>query len=140
MLIPTEIVSLSNMRVSQISAGESHCAAITQAGKVYLWGNGSYGRLGTGFEFQENAPFLVDDLSDKNIVKVSCGAFHTFVLSRDGSIYGFGQNKYGKLGLNVRQENTVFRSTHVKIVPYRISSQNNDEKIRIEEETKAKFR
>ena len=47
-------------------------------------------------------PVLVDDLSDKEIVRVSCGAFHTFVLSKDGSIYAFGQNKYGKLGLNVR--------------------------------------
>lgn len=101
-LAPTEIVMLSNLRVTNVGAGESHCAAITQTGKVYLWGNGSYGRLGTGFEFQENTPVLVDDLSDKEIVRVSCGAFHTFVLSKDGSIYAFGQNKYGKLGLNVR--------------------------------------
>ena len=49
-LIPTEIVSLSNLRVVQVSAGESHSGAITQNGKVYMWGNGSYGRLGTGFE------------------------------------------------------------------------------------------
>lgn len=55
-LHPTEVVALSNMRVCQVSAGESHCAAITQAGKVYVWGNGSYGRLGTGFESQENTP------------------------------------------------------------------------------------
>ncbi len=55
-LHPTEVVLLSNMRVSQVSAGESHCAAITQAGKVYVWGNGSYGRLGTGFEIQMNSP------------------------------------------------------------------------------------
>ena len=65
MLIPTEIVKLSQRRVCQISAGESHCAAITQAGKVYLWGNGSYGRLGTGFEFQQNTPELIDDLTNK---------------------------------------------------------------------------
>ena len=73
-------------------------------------------------------------------MRVSCGAYHTFVLSRDGSIFGFGQNKYGKLGLNVRKENTVFRSTHVKIIPYKIKMAGNEERLKIEEEPKVKFR
>lgn len=140
MLIPTEILKLSQMRVTQVSAGESHCAAITQAGRVYLWGNGSFGRLGTGFEFQQNSPELIDDLTNKDIVRVSCGAFHTLVLSKDGYLYSFGQNKYGKLGLNVRKENTVFRSTHTQIHPYKIIQSASDKKTKIEEEPLVTFR
>lgn len=123
-LVPTEIQMLSNMRVSQVSAGESHCAAITQTGKVYVWGNGSFGRLGTGFELQENAPILIADLMNKNIVRLSCGAFHTFVLNKSGHLFAFGYNKNGKLGLNVSPENTIFKSTHSRIMPFSITFLN----------------
>ena len=90
---------LSNLGVNHISAGESHSAAITKNKRVYFWGNGSFGRLGTGFEYNQIEPTRVDDLDDKEIVNISCGAFHTLVLSRDGTMYSFGQNKYGKLGI-----------------------------------------
>ena len=134
-LLPTEIPMLSNMRVVQVSAGESHCAAITQTKKVFVWGNGSYGRLGLGFENQENRPMLVEDLTDKKIIKVNCGTFHTFVLSEDGYIYAFGQNKYGKLGLNVRKENTTFRSTNVQIFPYHLEISDTKQTITQESHT-----
>ena len=61
-LSPTEIQMLSNLRVIAISAGESHSAAITQTKKLYTWGNGSYGRLGTGFDTSSTKPVLVEDL------------------------------------------------------------------------------
>ena len=98
-LVPTEIQMLSNLRVINISAGESHSAAITQTKKLYMWGNGSYGRLGTGFDVTANKPVLVEDLANKEIIRVSCGAFHTLALSTEGFVYAFGQDKYGKLGL-----------------------------------------
>ena len=140
-LIPTEIVSLSNLRVVQVSAGESHSGAITQNGKVYMWGNGSYGRLGTGFEQQESSPVIIEDLNNKEIVRISCGALHTFCLSKDGYLYAFGQNKYGKLGLNVRKENTAFRSTHIRIVPFKIEPTGpNSRKMRIVEEPDVAFK
>lgn len=63
----------------------------------------------------------MEDLSDKKIIKVNCGTFHTFVLSEDGLLYAFGQNKYGKLGLNVRIENTMFKSTYVEIFAYSLN-------------------
>ena len=98
-LAPTEIQMLSNLRVINISAGDSHSAAITQTKKLYMWGNGSYGRLGTGFEVSATKPVLVEDLANKEIIRVSCGAFHTLALSTEGFVYAFGQDKYGKLGL-----------------------------------------
>ena len=48
-LEPQEIGFLSTAKVIEVSAGESHSAAITKAHKLYTWGNGSYGRLGHGF-------------------------------------------------------------------------------------------
>ena len=74
---------LSNLRVINISAGESHSAAVTQTKKLYTWGNGSYGRLGTGFDIDNLKPVLVEDLAHKDMLKVSCGTFHTLVLSTE---------------------------------------------------------
>ena len=117
-LVPTEIQMLSNLRVINISAGESHSAAITQTKKLYTWGNGSYGRLGTGFDVTQNKPVLVEDLAHKEMLKVSCGAFHTLVLSTEGYIYAFGQDKYGKLGLKSQEAEMKVRNTPVKVLPY----------------------
>jgi alpha-tubulin suppressor-like RCC1 family protein len=47
-LEPKELLQLSNLRVINISAGESHSAAVTQNLKAYTWGNGTFGRLGHG--------------------------------------------------------------------------------------------
>lgn len=110
-----------------MSAGESHCAALTQSKKVYLWGNGSYGRLGTGFEFTNLSPINVDDFDQLDIVKISCGAFHTLILSRDGSVYSFGHNKYGKLGT---KEDIIFKAIYTQVVPYKCSD-SADNKVKI---------
>ena len=52
------------------------------------------------------------------MLKVSCGAFHTLVLSTEGYIYAFGQDKYGKLGLKSQEAEMKVRNTPVKVVPY----------------------
>jgi alpha-tubulin suppressor-like RCC1 family protein len=76
---------------------------VTQNKKLYTWGNGFYGRLGTGFEIKELYPTLVVDLSEKEVVRVSCGAFHTLCLTQDGKLWAFGNDKYGKLGLGTKE-------------------------------------
>lgn len=83
-----------------ISAGESHSAAISEKKHLYTWGNGTYGRLGHGLDTNERRPTLVEDLDNYDITYVSCGAFHTLVVTGEGHIFGFGQGKYGKIGLN----------------------------------------
>ena len=86
---PLEIGFLSTAKVIEISAGESHSAAITKAHKLYTWGNGSYGRLGHGFQTNELKPKIVEDILEK-VQSVSCGYFHTLVLTTRGSLYSFG--------------------------------------------------
>ena len=91
--------TLTNLRPIDISAGDAHSAVIVQSRQLYVWGNGFYGRLGSGFELKELLPIQVEDMSGKEVVKVSCGALHTLVLTSEGKIWAFGHDKYGKLGL-----------------------------------------
>lgn len=104
------MTTLSNMRVIDISAGDFHSAAVTQNRKLHTWGNGQYGRLGNGFESHELRPVLVEDLNDKEVIRVNCGAFHTLCLTIDGKLWAFGHDKYGKLGLGASKSSLIVRS------------------------------
>jgi alpha-tubulin suppressor-like RCC1 family protein len=43
-------------------------------------------------------------LSQKRIVKVSCGGFHTLALTSENELYGFGSGNYGECGYGEFQD------------------------------------
>ncbi len=45
--LPRRVEALAARHVHAVAAGEAHCAA-RAGGEVYVWGAGSYGRLGLG--------------------------------------------------------------------------------------------
>jgi alpha-tubulin suppressor-like RCC1 family protein len=70
-------------------------------------GNNSCGKLGLGesadkFSYTK-IPMLIEEL--KQIAKVACGMSHSLALAHDGSVFSWGQNKYGALGLGPNQAN-----------------------------------
>jgi alpha-tubulin suppressor-like RCC1 family protein len=89
-----------------VAAGESHSACVDDRGNVYTWGTGTYGRLGSGGENDQLVPMIVDTLAKIDSVMVSCGAFHTAVLTVTGDLWAFGGGLYGKLGFG-NQENSM---------------------------------
>ncbi len=54
----------------------------------------------------------MESLLNVDIVNVSCGSFHTLVVEKDGSVYSFGQNKYGKLGLDYYKSSDIKTSLY----------------------------
>ena len=79
-------------------AGEAHSAIIDDNGVLYMFGAGSYGRLGLGEESDALVPTSVDTLRKHKIAMVSCGAFHTMCITKSQELWGFGGRLYGKLG------------------------------------------
>ena len=87
--------------VTFISAGWSHCAAITQSGALFTWGEGRYGQLGLGHTRGAKTPQLVTDFPTESppvIAQVSCGDCFTVCTTAEGSVMAFGSPDYGKLG------------------------------------------
>ncbi|KAL1459278.1 hypothetical protein WDU94_011280, partial [Cyamophila willieti] len=87
---------LYGKRVTQVSAGHSHSAAVTEDHLLFTWGEGDHGRLGHGDLKSRHSPTLVSELSD--VTAVSCGESHTLVLGVDGVVWSMGSGNWGKLG------------------------------------------
>jgi len=90
----TEIPGLEN--IIQISCGLRHAAAVDRDGRVFSWGSGTKGQLGRTLDGSKTAlPQVIPNID--NAVSVSCGQYFTIVRSREGRLFGFGQNKFGEI-------------------------------------------
>ena len=94
---------LIGKKIVQISAGGCHTVAIDEEGKVYTWGNNTYGQLGNGTANDSNVPICISDISGnilngKKIVQISAGDRHTIAMDKEGKVYTWGYNEDGQLG------------------------------------------
>lgn len=60
-----------------ITCGANHCVVLTETGKVYTWGAGTFGRLGIGTEEDHSAPCLVEFLLNKKVRSIASGGAQT---------------------------------------------------------------
>ncbi|KNC55771.1 uncharacterized protein AMSG_11202 [Thecamonas trahens ATCC 50062] len=90
----------AGVAVAFAAMGVSHTAAVTTDGRLYMWGSGESGKLGTGSEADALLPTLIDHLTD--VKAVALGASHTVILLADGSVYACGSNRMGQLGIGAK--------------------------------------
>ncbi|XP_057558393.1 regulator of chromosome condensation isoform X1 [Hippopotamus amphibius kiboko] len=86
-------------KVVQVSAGDSHTAALTEDGRVFLWGsfrdnNGVIGLL----EPMKKSMVPVQVQLSMPVVKVASGNDHLVMLTVDGDLYTLGCGEQGQLG------------------------------------------
>ena len=97
-LIPTKVKNITD--ITAIAAGKTHALAVKNNGEaVYGWGYGRDGQLGFSATGSVLLPREITALSDKGIKDISCGNDFSVALSVDGSVYTFGNNEYGQLGV-----------------------------------------
>jgi alpha-tubulin suppressor-like RCC1 family protein len=90
-LIPIKVNGFNDEKVKQISCGFEHSMALTESGRVFSWGSNKSRQLGhNNKDYRVNKPSPV--LLSNEIQKISCGQYHSLLLSRDADIYWFGCN------------------------------------------------
>ena len=89
------------------SAGGSHNLGMGSNGKLYAWGNNTFGELGNstvptqGVEAFSAVPVTVDlPTGVTGFTTFSAGEDDNFALGSDGKLYAWGNNVNGQLGTN----------------------------------------
>ncbi|XP_058291700.1 probable E3 ubiquitin-protein ligase HERC6 [Hylobates moloch] len=104
---PQRVRSLEGIPLAQVAAGGAHSFALSLCGTSFGWGSNSAGQLalsGRNVPVQSNKPLSVGALKNLGVVYISCGAEHTAVLTQDGKVFTFGDNRSGQLGYSPTPE------------------------------------
>eukprot|EP01088_Endostelium_zonatum_P020096 TRINITY_DN7243_c0_g1_i1.p1 TRINITY_DN7243_c0_g1~~TRINITY_DN7243_c0_g1_i1.p1 ORF type:complete len:631 (+),score=137.51 TRINITY_DN7243_c0_g1_i1:27-1919(+) len=106
---PTELVineAGKKIKIGQLACGTWHTACVTEFGEnILTWGEGANGKLGHEDECDQLVPKAIPrfkSVGSNSLVRISqisCGNFHTAILSTDGTVYCWGEGSYGQLGL-----------------------------------------
>ncbi|XVE79024.1 hypothetical protein DITRI_Ditri14bG0024600 [Diplodiscus trichospermus] len=111
-LHPKLIDALSNTNIELVACGEYHTCAVTLSGDLYTWGDGTYnfGLLGHGNEVSHWVPKRVNGpLEGIHVSSISCGPWHTAVVTSAGQLFTFGDGTFGVLGHGDRNSVSIPR-------------------------------
>ncbi|KAJ6713268.1 REGULATOR OF CHROMOSOME CONDENSATION [Salix purpurea] len=98
---PKFVDGLKNLNVELVACGEYISCAVTLSGELYIWGGNAYnfGLLGCGSEATQWVPRkLSGPLEGIHVSSVSCGPWHTAVVTSAGQLFTFGDGTFGVLG------------------------------------------
>jgi len=90
------------MFVKDIGAGGHTSIALKTDGTVWTWGSNEFGSLGIGATTPAASSRPVQVTSLSAITAISAGTSHTMVLKSDGTVWTWGGNSRGELGIGVQ--------------------------------------
>ncbi|XP_019208926.1 X-linked retinitis pigmentosa GTPase regulator isoform X1 [Oreochromis niloticus] len=87
--------------IKMLSAGCNTSAALTEDGRLFMWGDNSVGQIAFGDEGFAAEPREVH--VGEAVIWVSCGYKHSAFVTVYGRLYTFGESANGRLGLQKEQ-------------------------------------
>lgn len=103
--VPVQVGSLTDWSTA-IAVGESYTLAVKSNGTLWAWGGNSewvmailaMGMLGTNDTLSRSSPVQIGSLT--NWSKVAAGHHTSYAIKSDGTLWAWGYNVYGELGLD----------------------------------------
>lgn len=114
--------NMEGIHVSYISCGPWHTGAVTSAGQLFTFGDGTFGALGHGDHISTCVPREVEALRGLRTTRVACGVWHTAAvvevitessgpeasgLSSSGKLFTWGDGDEGRLGHSNKEARLV---------------------------------
>ncbi|KAK3426462.1 hypothetical protein EUGRSUZ_F02909 [Eucalyptus grandis] len=122
---PKLVESLSMVHVKSVTSGEHQTCAVTLSGDLYAWGDYNIGSDLAVEERSRNQWLPCKISGPPNGIKVSsvsCGIWHTAIITTSRQLYTFGDGTFGVLGhgdlrsISWPKEVESFRGSRVKSV------------------------
>ncbi|XP_060677257.1 probable E3 ubiquitin-protein ligase HERC1 isoform X2 [Hemiscyllium ocellatum] len=93
-MLPEKVTALEDYSIGQVACGLNHTLVVSSDGMiVWSFGDGDYGKLGLGACTVKCCPQKIESLCNKGVKKVACGTQFSVVLTKDGHVYTFGQER-----------------------------------------------
>lgn len=112
---PVQVTGIGGI-VTSIAAGDSFTVALTSDKKLWAWGAGGTGALATGDRNSRISAVQVSGLPTVGVRAVAAGSLHVLALAEDGSVWAWGDNTSGQLGIG---------TTTDSLTPVKISGLSN---------------
>jgi len=105
--VPRPIGGLMSRKVALAACSYHHSIVTCVDGSVFSFGRNDCGQLGHGDTTDKKVPSLVQGLPC-SVVSLSCGQFHTIIVTKSGTALACGKNDYGQLGLESSENSKYF--------------------------------
>ncbi|XP_022998689.1 PH, RCC1 and FYVE domains-containing protein 1 [Cucurbita maxima] len=100
---------LNGISISNLACGEWHTAVVSACGRLFTYGDGTFGALGHGNLISLSQPKEVESLNGLWVKSVACGSWHTAAIvdimidrfkfeSSVGKLFTWGDGDKGRLG------------------------------------------
>ena len=96
----------------QVSRSGNYTAAIKTDGSLWTWGRNEVGELGINLTGERSTP-VTTFAGGNNWKSVVCGEQHTVAIKTDGSLWTWGNNNTGQLGINSLNNRSIPVTTFV---------------------------
>uniref|UniRef100_K3WWQ6 RCC1-like domain-containing protein n=1 Tax=Globisporangium ultimum (strain ATCC 200006 / CBS 805.95 / DAOM BR144) TaxID=431595 RepID=K3WWQ6_GLOUD len=106
--MPLRVPTVGTSTILHVTCGSNHTMCMTTEGKVFTWGDNTFGQLGLGFKSTKSRgiPTRVEKLV--NVRGIVCGGSHSFIITTDNNVLACGSNIAGQLGLGDRTDRVMF--------------------------------
>ena len=105
--LPAPVNSLTG--ITRVAGGNAHSLAVRSDGTAWAWGYAYYGQVGDGTtgdaSYNRLTPVQVSGLT--GITAVSGSLYHSVAQASDGTVWSWGNNSYGMLGVGTGVAQTL---------------------------------